>query len=76
MNKLLLVAATMSLVSATLAQGAEAPQPGGEAKAPAFKAHVLTKDELDNLLATPNKVLVVDVRRPDEVSAKGSFPVY
>jgi rhodanese-related sulfurtransferase len=76
MKKMLLVAATMSLVSATLAQGAEAPQASGAAKAPAFKAHLLTKDELDGLLATPNKVLVVDVRRPDEVSAKGSFPVY
>jgi hypothetical protein len=30
----------------------EAPQAAGAAKAPAFKAHVLTKDELDGLLAT------------------------
>ena len=31
---------------------------------------------MDKLLAKPEKLLVVDVRRPDELTAKGSFPVY
>jgi len=46
------------------------------AAAPAFKAHVLSREELDKLLAQPDKVLVIDVRRPDEVSSLGGFPVY
>lgn len=44
--------------------------------APASKAKVLTRAELDQLLATPDKVLLIDVRRPDEVSSNGGFPVY
>jgi rhodanese-related sulfurtransferase len=44
--------------------------------APSSKAKVLTRTELDQLLATPDKVLVIDVRRPDEVSTLGGFPVY
>jgi rhodanese-related sulfurtransferase len=40
------------------------------------KAKVLTRAELDQLLATPDKVLLIDVRRPDEISINGGFPVY
>ena len=40
------------------------------------KAHVLTKQELDTLLAKPASLLVIDVRRPDEVSKIGGLPVY
>src|SRR5580698_8452677 len=46
------------------------------AQAPAAKAKTLTRAELDQLLATPDKVLLIDVRRPDEVSTNGGFPVY
>jgi rhodanese-related sulfurtransferase len=46
------------------------------AQAPASKAKVLTRAELDQLLATPDKVLLIDVRRPDEVTSIGGFPVY
>jgi rhodanese-related sulfurtransferase len=40
------------------------------------KAKTLTRAELDQLLATPEKVLLIDVRRPDEISSNGGFPVY
>jgi rhodanese-related sulfurtransferase len=46
------------------------------AQQPAFKAHVLSRAEVDALRAQPTKVLFIDVRRPDEVTAKGGFPVY
>jgi rhodanese-related sulfurtransferase len=55
-------------------QGAGAPAQAQ--KAPAFKAHVLSREELDKLLAQPGKVLLIDVRRPDEISSVGGFPVY
>ncbi len=45
-------------------------------KAPAYKAHVLTNAELDALLAKPETLLIIDVRRPDEISSIGGFPVY
>jgi rhodanese-related sulfurtransferase len=41
-----------------------------------YKTKQLERAEIDTLLARPEKVLVIDVRRPDEVSAKGSFPVF
>ena len=70
MRKLILIA--LLAAAAALAQsGAPNQQP-----APASKAKVLTRAELDQLLATPDKVLLIDVRRPDEVSANGGFPVY
>jgi rhodanese-related sulfurtransferase len=40
------------------------------------RAHVLTREELDKLLARPQNLLVIDVRRPDEVSKIGGLPVY
>ncbi len=51
-------------------------QEASTSKPPAFKAHVLTVPELDALLAKPDHVLLLDVRRPDEVTSIGGFPVY
>ena len=63
--------------AAPLAYSADSPAGKGAAiKAPASKAHVLSREELDKLLAQPGKVLVIDVRRPDEVSDIGGLPVY
>jgi rhodanese-related sulfurtransferase len=39
-------------------------------------AHSLSNAELDQLLAHPESLVLIDVRRPDEVSAIGGFPVY
>lgn len=63
MQKLILTA--LVIASAVFAQ-----------QAPKSKAKVLTQVELDALLAHPEKVLLIDVRRPDEVSSNGGFPVY
>jgi rhodanese-related sulfurtransferase len=49
-----------------------AQQPGA---APS-KAKPLTRAEFDKLMAMPDRVLLIDVRRPDEISANGGFPVY
>lgn len=53
-----------------------APSDKGATQQAAFKAHVLTRSEFDALLAQPAQLLVVDVRRPDELSTIGGFPVY
>jgi rhodanese-related sulfurtransferase len=73
MNKpsIRLAAVLIALTSPLLfAQQASAP------KAAAPSAHVLSVSELDALLAKPERVLLIDVRRPDEVTAIGGFPVY
>ena len=65
-----------ALAVAPLAYSADAPGSSAATKAPASKAHVLSVAELDKLLAQPSKILVIDVRRPDEVSSIGGLPVY
>jgi len=57
--------------TATLAQ-----QTGSATQAPKSQAKVLSRAEFDDLLAKPNQLLVIDVRRPDEVTTIGGFPVY
>jgi rhodanese-related sulfurtransferase len=36
----------------------------------------LDRDKLDKLLGHPEKLLFIDLRRPDELTKLGSFPVY
>ena len=48
---------------------------GQHAPAPT-RAKKLTNAEFDAYLEHPEHVLIVDVRRPDEVSTIGGFPVY
>ena len=36
----------------------------------------LTRAELDALLAQPERALILDVRRPDELQSIGGFPAY
>jgi len=43
---------------------------------PSFEAHVLTNAEFDALRAKPVQLLIVDVRRPDEITSIGGFAVY
>jgi rhodanese-related sulfurtransferase len=66
MKKLIL----MTMLAAAIAFG----QSGNNA--PKSQAKVLTRAEIDDLLAKPEQVLIIDVRRPDEVKDIGGFPVY
>jgi rhodanese-related sulfurtransferase len=36
----------------------------------------LNRTQLDGLLAYPDQVLLIDVRRPDEITSIGGFPAY
>ena len=71
----MVVLAALVALGATVQGQAERP-PQGEASRPAFKAKVLKRAEIDALLAKPSDVLVIDVRRPDEIGSIGGFPVY
>lgn len=76
-NKTTKYAAVLLMAMTTpLAIAQQAGEGKGEAAGPKSNAHVLTNPELDKLLAHPGKLVLVDVRRPDEVSSIGGFPVY
>ncbi len=80
-QKFLLSTAMLALLTrAAIAQqapaAAPAPAPAASSQAWAYKTKQLDRAHIDALLKTPKKVLVIDVRRPDELTAKGSFPVY
>jgi rhodanese-related sulfurtransferase len=71
-KRLLVLAAALSAVSAYAAEPA-APQP---AAAPKSLAHELSRAEFEKLLAKPDQLLILDVRRPDELTRIGGFPAY
>jgi rhodanese-related sulfurtransferase len=72
--------ATLGLIAAAhatvLAQPGQEGRPAQRQQAPAFKARKLTRADFDALVAQPGRVLVLDVRRPDELTSIGGFPVY
>ena len=74
-NALKLASLAIAL-SAPLSYAADTAAPAATSKAPASKAHILNRSEIDTLLAAPDKVVFIDVRRPDEVTSIGGFPVY
>ncbi|MFL6633882.1 MAG: rhodanese-like domain-containing protein [Massilia sp.] len=81
MNFLKTTIATALLLAgaASFAQEAAAPSAAKPAAAPQpwiYKTKQLARAEIDKLLLQPGKVLVLDVRRPDELPSKGSFPVF
>lgn len=81
MRKLLPLALVL-LAAPAFAQSpaAPAPAPANAAARPAlvynFKTPQLHRAAIDALLAEPGQVLFIDLRRPDEISKIGSFPVY
>lgn len=64
----------LSLVaSLALAQSSEAP---AGARKDTSKTPILTRAQFDQLLAHPEQLLIIDIRRPDEVTSIGGLPVY
>ena len=70
----MVLVALVTLGATVQGQAQQAAQ--GEASRPASNAKVLKRAEIDALLAQPANVLVIDVRRPDEITSIGGFPVY
>ena len=61
---------------ATTAFAAEPAAPAAPAAQPKSLAHELSNAEFEALLAHPDKLLIIDVRRPDELTKIGGFPVF
>jgi len=65
------------LVAAGSAVSAFAAEPAAKPAAPAKPlSHELTRVEFEQLLAKPSELLIIDLRRPDELTRIGGFPVY
>ena len=66
-----------TLLLSCAAAGAVAAEPAA-APAAAYKAlaHELSRAEFEQLLSKPGGLLLIDVRRPDELTRFGGFPVY
>jgi rhodanese-related sulfurtransferase len=70
----------MMILATSVAFGVATDQ-DKNANAPATKPYTyktpkLNRAQLDKLLAKPEKLLLIDVRRPDELTKIGGFPVY
>ena len=74
------IVAAMGLALALSTSLALAQQESSTAAAPAvkkeYKSPTLNRAQFDELLAKPDQLVVIDVRRPDELTNKGGFPVY
>jgi rhodanese-related sulfurtransferase len=65
------------LTASAFAQTGDAPKlSAAQAKTAPSKTKVLHRAEFDDLISHPDRVLLLDLRRPDEVSRNGGFPVY
>jgi rhodanese-related sulfurtransferase len=76
MKRTIKTAAVLLTMASALAMAQQPSEGKGVAEPPKSTAHLLTNPELDRLLAHPEKLVIIDVRRPDEVSSVGGFPVY
>ena len=70
---LLIFAAPIAFGAAESAKKSDAPATAQTYKPKSPQVH---RAELDALLAKPDQLLIIDLRRPDEVSSIGGFPVY
>jgi len=70
-KRLLILAAASSAMSAFSAEPAAPP-----AARPKALSHELTRAEFEQLLSKPAELLIIDLRRPDELTRIGGFPVY
>lgn len=73
-----LIAPIALALIASFAQAQSAAPAAAAASAPVYKAKSpkLDRAALDALLAKPEQVVIIDVRRPDELTNIGGFPVY
>ncbi len=73
-----IAAALLLNATSALSQQAPAPAPAAATAAQAYQpiSAKLNRQQVDGLLTYAEQVLIIDVRRPDEVSAIGGFPTY
>lgn len=79
-NLKVVVAIAVWALAAPIAFGQQAGNAAGVVShaAPVWKYKIpkLSRSQIDALLAKPDQLTIIDVRRPDELTEKGGFPVY
>ena len=73
--KKLVLTMLLAFAATTVSFGQQADPPK-TTQARKSQAKVLSRDEFDSLFAKPDQILIIDVRRPDEIKDIGGFPVY
>jgi len=73
-RKIVILGAALLASSAFAAE--PAAKPAANATQPRSLAHELSRTEFEALLEHPDKLLIIDVRRPDELTKIGGFPVF
>lgn len=70
--------ATLAFAQEAAPAAAPASAASGAYVAPpwTYKTKQLNRNQVDTLLGNPKKLLIIDLRRPDELVKYGSFPVY
>lgn len=78
MKTVMSVLVALLMATSALAQGTTPQAPAGQAaqQRPAAQFKKLTRAEFDALVGNPADVLILDVRRPDELTSIGGFAVY
>jgi rhodanese-related sulfurtransferase len=72
---MMILGTALGALSSAGAQAAD-PPPAAAAASPKALAHELSRAEFEKLLEKPDQLLIIDVRRPDELTRVGGFPVY
>lgn len=72
----LIALAAVFFTSVSFAQTDSDKKPAEEAHAYTAKTPKLNRVQVDSWLAKPDKVVFIDLRRPDELTAIGGLPVY
>ncbi|MDB5986529.1 MAG: hypothetical protein JWR16_1582 [Nevskia sp.] len=72
----LLVVCALTASAAFGQQAGQANSASPATQAYKYKTPKLTRAQLEPLLAKPDHLLIIDVRRPDELTTIGGFPVY
>lgn len=75
LRRILILGTALGALSPTAALAADTPQVAAAAN-PQALAHELSRAEFEKLLEKPDQLLIIDVRRPDELTRVGGFPVY
>lgn len=71
-----LLALALAAPAVTFAQQTAAAVTAAAPTAWKYQVQRLNRVQFDALLARPDQLLVLDVRRPDELVSKGRFPIY
>jgi rhodanese-related sulfurtransferase len=75
-RSLLVLATALGATVGATAYAAEPAAANTPAARPKALAHELSRSEFEQLLARPDQLLIIDVRRPDELTRVGGFPAY